>query len=165
MPDITESRLAMYEGMIALAWADHQLSSDERNRISALLDDNARLTEAQRADLKRKMDTKISLKDVWSRITDREDRIYLLDIASSIFGKDGNYSEEERAVYEACLKDHLDSFEGESTEEEMRAYAAELREQRARDEIAAKTEATEKFRKALGPLGFLVDWNNFLQRN
>ena len=37
MAAVTASRLALYEGMIALAWADHELHAEEKQRLHDLI--------------------------------------------------------------------------------------------------------------------------------
>jgi hypothetical protein len=130
MSSMTDSRLAMYEGMIALAWADHELAEDEKQGLRELIDGNPRFTDAQREKLHSDVDRKITLDSVWPRITEKQDRAHLLDVAGMIFLKDGEYSSAEKGLYDDFLAKHMASIDAESVIEEMRSMTGRLRAQR-----------------------------------
>jgi hypothetical protein len=147
MTQMTESKLAMYEGMIALAWADHALSPEEKAELHALIDSNPKFSATQRTELHTMVDRKVLLENIWPRVTEAVDRAHLLDMAASIFHYDGTYDASEREVYDAFLKQHLATIDVTKITEDVRMLAADLASQRAHE-----NEALEAYVKTHGPL-------------
>lgn len=96
---LNDSQLAVYEGMIALAWADHTLDANEKKELHDLINYNNRLSNEQREKLHNDVDTKIDINDVWHRITDKQDRAHLLNMAIDIFNQDGKFCDTEQDLY------------------------------------------------------------------
>lgn len=138
MATITESRMAMYEGILALAWADHELDENEKQGLHDLIDDNFRFTDAQRQKLHADVDRKVALKDIWPRITEKQDRAHLIDISSVIFLKDGHYCSTEKELYEDFLAQHMATLDTEQIMKEARSMADEFRAQRISEEQELK---------------------------
>jgi hypothetical protein len=134
MSTMTDSRLAMYEGMIALAWADHELVEVEKQGLHELIDDNPRFTDVQREKLHAGVDRKITLESVWSRITEKQDRAHLFDIAGVIFLKDGKHSATEKELYDDFLAKHMATIDTESVIKEIREMTVGFRAQREKEQ-------------------------------
>ena len=145
MSDLTDSRLAMYEGIISLAWADHSLHENEKAGLHQLIDANPRFTDDQRNRLHNMVNERRDLADIWERITDKYDRAYLLDTANYIFTQDGVYTEREQEIYETFLADHLESVSAEETEEKLKHMAVTLKTRRLEEEKVAHQQAKASF--------------------
>lgn len=145
MSDLTDSRLAMYEGIISLAWADHSLHENEKAGLHQLIDANPRFTDDQGNRLHNLVNDRCDLADVWERITDKYDRAYLLDTANYIFTKDGLYTESEQDAYDVFLADHLNSINANDTERELRNMAITLKTRRLEAEKVAQQQAKQAF--------------------
>lgn len=125
---ITPSKLAMYEGLIALAWVDAPIHEENHKRLFDMIYDNRLLSEDQRQKLLDMLNQPVRLDDVWPRITDPQDRAYLLDYAPTIFLKDGNYSPEERALHAEFMAKHLATLDGKMMHIALSAFSEELKE-------------------------------------
>ena len=134
MSSMTDSRLAMYEGMIALAWADHELTEDEKQGLRDLIDGNPRFTDEQRRKLHAGVGQRVALESVWPRITEKQDRAHLFDIAGVIFHKDGQYSATEKELYENFLAKHMATIDTEAVIGEIRAMTIGFRAQREKEQ-------------------------------
>ncbi len=145
MSDLTDSRLAMYEGIISLAWADHSLHENEKAGLHQLIDANPRFTDDQRNRLHNLVNDRCDLADVWERITDKYDRAYLLDTANYIFTQDGIYTESEQEIYETFLANHLELVNAEETEEKLKRMAVTLKTRRLEAEKVAQQQAKQAF--------------------
>lgn len=156
MSEITESRLAMYEGIIALAWIDHTLHPDEKQSLHDLINNNPRFTDEQREILHGMADQKAKLEEIWPQITDKQDRAYLLDIANMIFHRDGEYCDIEKEVYEKYLAAHLETIDTEETMQELQTMAVAMRLQREAEEEAME-EYGDQF-SLIGRLKNLKIW-------
>ena len=138
MTEATNSQIAMWRAAISLAWADHILSLDEKEKLAAFFDKNLHLSSAQRDQLKADLDTKPDFNEAWNNISSKEDRAHLINIASSIFNSDGEYSEQEKAAYEKILSDHMATLDV-NTAMEITKMATEMRKNRAmQDQEAVK---------------------------
>ncbi len=142
---LTESRFALYEGFIALAWADGALDVRERDELRALIDGNLTATPAQKAQLHAALDQPIAVEDVWPRLTEPQDRARLLDMASTLFTLDGVVCEDEQETGEAFLRRHLKSLDMDRIEQELSA----LREAQL-DAKRKEAEALREYRKQFG---------------
>ena len=129
MPHITQSRLALFEAMIALAWTDHELSEDEIEGLSELIEANELLTEEQKQKLHSEIENHSSLESIWPRITEIHDRAHLLNIANTIFSEDGEVCESEKSTYEKFLNKHLSSINAEQVIADLSSAATEIRRQ------------------------------------
>ncbi len=85
MSEATSSEMAMFRAAIALAWADHSLSDEEKNRLITYMDNNKELSEPQRDQLKNDLTQPVNMDDVWPKITEVRDRVHVLNIADAIF--------------------------------------------------------------------------------
>lgn len=121
----SDSRYAMYEGLIALAWADHELHKNEREALNTIIENHRGLSDEQRAQLKIDVETKVTLNEVWPRITNAQDRARLIDLAVVIFKQDGEYTADEREVKDAALAQHLEQINGNVIVADLRAYRDE----------------------------------------
>ena len=122
MSEATTSHLAMYRAVIALAWADHSLDEKEQIRIHAHLDNNKNLSDAQREQLKQDMHQSIKMDDVWSDITDVQDRAHVINIADTLFWEDGDFSHSEKEVYEKIKAAHMATLDLDFIREDVRNF-------------------------------------------
>lgn len=134
MPVITASRLAMYRGIIALAWADHQLTPEETEGVQALITNNPRLSAEQKQQLLTEIKTPMRLESVWPNITEAQDRAHLLDIAMNVFGHDGEIAAQEKETYEAFLAKHLKTLDVAGMMRDMNSLLAQQAQTREQDE-------------------------------
>ena len=107
---LNDSQFAMYEGMIALAWLDHTLDPSEKEELHNLIDWNINLSDQQREQLHKDVDVKIRIEDVWPRITDKQDRAHLLNIAINIFNQDGEYCALEQSAFNLMREAHISTI-------------------------------------------------------
>jgi uncharacterized tellurite resistance protein B-like protein len=137
MPHITQSRLALFEAMIALAWADHELSEDEIEGLSELIEANELLTDEQKQKLHSEIENRSSLETIWPRITEIHDRAHLFNIANTIFSEDGEVSESEKSAYEKFLNKHLSSINAKEIIADLSSASKEIRwqDEQASEEI------------------------------
>lgn len=144
----------MYEGMIALAWADHALDAQEKQGLHDLIDSNTYFSDQQRAKLHEDVDQQITIEGVWPRITEKKDRARLLDIAGVIFMKDGKLCETEQELYNTFLEKHLSTLDNEATLKEIREMAAQQKAARAQqqadlEEYAKRFSLVERIKQRL----------------
>lgn len=130
--------MAMYEGIIALAWADHELADAERQKLKMLVDQNPHLSDEQRARLYHEIEHRIALSEIWPRITSKQDRAYLLDIAEMIFHSDGDFCAREQSLYHEFYARHMATLDSDATMQELQQMAMQLRAAREAEEQAIK---------------------------
>lgn len=99
MAGVSDSRMAAYEGVIALAWADHELHKDEREQLHAMIDGNSGFSDEQRQKLHDDVNRKIDIREVWPRITSRQDRTWMLNAANILFKQDGGMCSSEQELF------------------------------------------------------------------
>lgn len=122
MTDVPDSRIAAYEGIIAFAWADHELHADEKEQLHAMIDGNSNLSDAQRAKLHADVDRKIEIQQVWPRITNKQDKIFMLNSARILFQQDGQMCGTEQELYDMLKSTPL----GEALDEEALHEASRI---------------------------------------
>ena len=140
MPQATDSQIAMWRGMIALAWADRGVDDGEKTRLLEYFRNNIYLSDSQRAQLAKDMDQPIELKDVWGSITDTQDRAHLIDIAPSLFATHGSPTPKERAVYEKMCADQMATVDTKKLESEFDKIKAEIPVEQAEEDAEYKSE-------------------------
>lgn len=143
MAAVTASRLALYEGMIALAWADHELHAEEKQRLHDLIDHNSFFSDAQRAELHRMVDVKVDLALIWPRITHPQDRARLIDIANAIFASDGERCDMEQMLQSEMLSQHLSTLDVSAIRSDLDTLSQEQRAQREADAEELRNYARE----------------------
>lgn len=136
---LTDSRFGVYEGIIALAWADHELTADEQQELHRLIDGNLFMSDAQRQQLRADVDDKVTLAEVWPRVTDKQDRAFLLNLADVIFHADGKYCKDEQSLYDKFFATHMETIDQEAVMREISALAFQQQADRERlqQEMAA----------------------------
>lgn len=157
MTHVTESRLAAYEGIIALAWADHDLDAQEQEKLETMIRGNQHFTDQQREQLTADVKEKTSLTTIWPRITEKRDRAFLLNVADTIFYKDGHYSSDERTLYNEYFNQHMATVDSEAVMEDIRQLALAQRAERAvqmaeLEEYADQHSFTSRIGRALDEL-------------
>lgn len=143
LEDQKSSKLALYRGLIALAWADHQLHEDEKSTLHEIIESHRDLNDAQRAVLRDEIDQKITLGEVWDDIRDPQDRARLIDMANIIFQQDGEFSSDEQAVIDSFQARHLKSVGVDAIREDLSRFTEEQARQREIDREAYKAWASQ----------------------
>lgn len=124
------SKFALYQGLIALAWADHDLHEDETRILTEIIDSHQGLTAYQRDQLHHQIRQPTSPKEIWPYITDPQDRARLIDMANIIFQQDGEFSINEKEVIERFTAAHLSSIQAGQIEADLDAFSDEQTERR-----------------------------------
>ena len=148
----TASQIAMFQGAIALAWADHNLDANEQAQLLDYINKNFHLSETQRTQLRDSIASPQPLEKVWPAITEKEDRAHLLNIAPQIFQEDGEFCAQEKEVYDRIYADHMASLDNASVEEDVKKMAEAFRLTRV-----AREETTLKNHSWLGKIGYYMD--------
>jgi tellurite resistance protein len=98
-----EQDLAMVKGLISVAWADGQISSDEGEVIAALLE-AFRATPSEVVEVHQYAKTKRTLDDVPVAELSYDDRRVLLQHAVLLAHVDGVHHEDEKALLDGLCK-------------------------------------------------------------
>ena len=135
----TSSNVALYRGLIALAWADHELHPDEKSTLHDIIDNHIGLTDEDRTKLHSEVERRVSLSSVWPDITDPQHRARLIDMANIIFQQDGDFSDAERDLIETFRVRHLNSIDIDAVRADMSGFMADHAEklEAEREEIRA----------------------------
>lgn len=141
---VTASRVALYEGLIALAWIDHDLDASEKAALHAQIDSNLYFDEDQRARLHADVDRPVALADVWPRLTDPQDRARLVDWADELIRADGSLDDREQDAEAWMLDRLLGALDRDAIGRDLASVSADLRE-KARDEAADLRRYRAKF--------------------
>jgi hypothetical protein len=154
---LTESRFGVYEGIIALAWADHELSDEEISELHRLIDGNQYMSDVQRSALKKMVDDKITLSQVWPKITKPQDRAFLINLADVIFHADGHYAASEQELYDQCMSSHMSTIDTEAVKRDLAHMAIQQRADRERLQEKMKAYAGEY--SLIGRIKQIFDFN------
>jgi uncharacterized membrane protein YebE (DUF533 family) len=138
MKEATPSHVAMLRGAIAMAWADGSLDPDEQQRLHAFIDQNTQLSPAQKDMLHAEIDAPVTLDQVWSQITEAQDRAHLINIATLIFWEDEHYSEAERKAYAQMNAWHNQTLDISTIRLEMETMAEKAKEHWEMEKAAEK---------------------------
>ena len=147
---VTDSRFAIYEGLIALAWTDGVLHSDEEAVIRSLIDSHHHFSEEQRQSLHDAVTCRTRISDIWPRITGKQDRARFLDYADMIMKADGVVHEREDTLYSIKLAKHLGTLDVDAITRELTDYRMELNEQDIR-----RAEEDRLYASQYGLVGFV----------
>ncbi len=140
---VQSSKVALYRGLIALAWADHELHPDEKDTLHSIINSHRDLTDDDRAGLNAQVDTPVALTDVWPDITNVQDRARLIDMANIIFQQDGDYCEDEEMLITRFQQKHLSSIGVERITQDLTAFTAEQAHQRVKEREDLKAWASQ----------------------
>lgn len=128
-----QSKLPLYRGVIALAWADHELHPEEKSKLHEMISAHRELTTEDRAKLHAEIHTRISLADVWPHITDPQDRARLIDLSNIIFQQDDEFCDDERLLIERFQAKHLASIDISSIEKDLAQFSSDQTAQREQE--------------------------------
>ena len=131
--DQKASKLALYRGLIALAWSDHELHPDEKETLHHIINTHQGLCDADRSDLNNQVDHPVSLDTIWADISNPHDRARLIDMANTIFQQDGAICDNERDLIETFQARHLASIDADRIASDLKAFTAEEQAQREKD--------------------------------
>ena len=151
---LTDSRFAVYEGVIALAWADHNLSKEEKQVFHRLADGNIYMNAYQRQTLHEKIDYKATIEEIWPRITEKQDRAFLLNLADTIFHADDEYCESEQSLYDFLHEKHMGTLDTEAVLRDISHLAMQQKAERAR--LHEKMEAYKTYYSIPSRIGRLL---------
>ena len=146
---VSDSRLALYEGLISLAWVDERLDPAEKIVLEDIFAHHHGLTDEQRAALTRDITTPMRLADIWPRLTDPQDRARFLDMADVIFKSDGEVDDSEADIYAVKLAKHLGTFDVDGIKRELDDLRTELT-----DADKKEAEACREYAKNFGLFAF-----------
>ncbi|TAE33302.1 MAG: hypothetical protein EAY65_05225 [Alphaproteobacteria bacterium] len=134
MNQASESYVAMFHGAIALAWHDSILAQQEQQQLHTLIEKNIKLSSQQKQELAAGITQPLSLKDIWSRITDPLDRAHLINISMLIFWNDGDYCDQEERAYDFMYEQHNETLDIAGLRAEIAVMANESRTRIEREE-------------------------------
>lgn len=121
-----EQDLAMVKGLISVAWADGQVSSDENEVIQALLE-AFRATPSEAVEVHHYAKTKRTLDDVPVSELSYDDRRVLLQHAVLLAHVDGVHHEDEKTLLDGlCKKLRIPDVEARGIIEAAERRAATL---------------------------------------
>ena len=140
MPQATDSQIAMWRAAIALTWVDRDMHEAEKARLLQYFKDNIYLNDSQRALLAADLDSPVAVQDVWSAITDTQDRAHLIDIAPSLFATHGAPTPAEKAVYDKMVADQMATIDTKALQAEFDEIKANIPAERAQDEALYRSE-------------------------
>lgn len=141
--DQKSSKLALYRGLISLAWADHELHADEKSKLHEIIAEHRDLSVEDRAKLHLEVHTRTPLAMVWDDITDPQDRARLIDMANIIFQQDGDFCDDERELIESFQKKHLKSIGVDAIKTDLSSFSVEQAKQREIDREAYRAWASQ----------------------
>lgn len=147
---ISDSRLALYEGLIALAWTDGVLARREEELLRSLIDGHTDFSDDQRRSLHQTVSVRLQLGEIWPRMTDARDRARFLDLADVVIKADGVIDEAEDDIYSVKLSRHLGTLDIDTITrdlDDVRLARSEADREQA--------EADRAYAKRFGLLGFL----------
>lgn len=137
------SKLALYRGLIALAWADHELHPDEKSTLHEIIDNHLGLSVEDRAQLHGEVDQPVELSSVWPDISDPQDRARLIDMSNVIFQQDNDFSDAERDLIERFQTKHLASIDIGSVTADLESFSEELARLRKKESDEIKAWASQ----------------------
>lgn len=140
MTDITESKYNMYKALIALVWADGHVTESESKYMRSYITNLDELNFDQREELLTALVEKPDIDAIWNDITDKRDRAFVLDMATSIFYADGEYSIAEKQLYADLLQKHLATLDEKTHALEIKRLQEQARISSLQDEEAYQQE-------------------------
>ena len=137
------SKISLYRGLIALAWADHELHVDEKTTLHEIINTHKDLSTEDRALLAAEVDKPVALADVWPDITNPQDRARLIDMANIIFQQDGDYCGNEQELIERFQAKHLSSIGVSAIQKDLSAFSAQQAEELETERAKLKAWASQ----------------------
>jgi hypothetical protein len=146
-PKLSDSRMAMWHSLVALAYADNTLKPEERAMLEDYLKAN-HLSAEQYDQIEADIKNGIALKDVYPKITDIHDRSNLLNMARVLFYSDGDFSTAEQKAYDAIYCDQEKSVDFHKVEAEASKNIADFK-QKMKSEEAEKRAGENRIERLL----------------
>ena len=100
-------RITAVEAIIALAWADGNLCESEKQALHRIIDQTDLLDDEQKTHLHQQIGIYLNIDEIWPKLTNPQDRSYVLNAANMLFHADGEYCGQEQALYDRLYQDHL----------------------------------------------------------
>ncbi|NET71353.1 MAG: DUF533 domain-containing protein [Sphaerospermopsis sp. SIO1G2] len=149
-----DSYIAMFRGMLALAWADGVLEEEERTVLMRYIDKNQYLSEEAKKTLRASIDQPVHMNNVWDDITDPHHRAHVINVSSTVFHADEELETSESELHRFMMETHMSSIDAEKIEQDVRQYAMELRTRRE----AKERERQERLSPMARLLEYIDDW-------
>ncbi|MAK59785.1 MAG: hypothetical protein CMK09_02280 [Ponticaulis sp.] len=139
----TSSKYSLYRGLIALAWADHELHVDEKATLHDIIDAHQGLTVEERAVLHSEVELKVDMETVWPDITEAQDRARLIDMANIIFQQDGEICDNEFELIETFKTRHFASLDMAAIRADLSSFSEAQAAQRDAERQSYKEWASQ----------------------
>lgn len=110
---IDESRFNMWRALFAMAHADHVVSAEEKAFLYRILAEEP-FTPRQRTILEDDMEHAQNISDLFSRITEADDRSEFFYYARALVWCDGNFDEQEQRILMILRKTHFNETDLEA---------------------------------------------------
>jgi len=105
---VDESRFNMWRALFAMAHADHVVSSEEKSFLYRILAEEP-FTARQRTILEDDMEHPQNIAEMFSHISDLEDRSEFFYYARALVWCDGNFDEQEQRILTLLRQAHFNT--------------------------------------------------------
>jgi len=107
---VTDSRFYMWRALFAIAHADEVITSEERNFMNKVLDEQP-FTDTQREILKLDIEEKQNIRTLFDKISDQQDRSQFFHYARTLVWADGDFGEDEKKIMLELKKMHVQTVD------------------------------------------------------
>lgn len=139
---LTDSRLAMWRAVVALAHADGVVMPKEAE-FGALYMDRAGASDEQREILRQDLYHPRDPGEMFAQISESSDKADFFEFARALLWCDGDVSAQEEAIVEKLQRDHVESLRPERLAAGIRALRDEQTAARMKQDAAAGKWAKE----------------------
>lgn len=152
---LTDSRLAMWRAVLAMAHADGVVMPKEAE-FGALYMDRAGASDEQREILREDLQNPQDPAEMFAQIAEPSDKADFFEFARALLWCDGDFSAQEEAIVERLQKNHIDSLRPEKLVADLRALRDEQAMTRMKDD--AMESGWAKKHVGLGAILSRVTW-------
>jgi len=118
--EVTDSLFAVCRCAVALTYADGVLSDEERVVLKEYFI-NLNLSDNQIKILESDFNNpNPDFGSLYSKITEKKDRAFLINIARVMFYRDGDYSYQEQKMMDVMMKSHMKTVDIDSAKDEIK---------------------------------------------
>lgn len=118
--EVTESRFYMWRAVFAMIHADGEVT-DEEIEFAERYFENVPFTEDQKAVLREDLHTPQNLTEMWIGIAEPSDQADFFQFAQMLVWTDGDYDEQEKAIYDRLLAEQMNRFNKEEVAQQIRS--------------------------------------------
>lgn len=147
---ITESRFYMWRAVFAFVHADHKVTEEEREFAQKYLQ-SVDFSKAQKEQLLQDLEDPQSPADMYSKITQAEDRGEFFQFARMLCWCDGDYAVQEEMIFEKLKDTQLSTLDRDNLRQEIE----ETRYHEYLKELTEDQEFQDMAEQKLGFLSFL----------